>query len=454
MVHRLSKSKYLASHGGTAHLFEITGARGGDSSIDNNKEDVSQWGESTIDIGDYKVIPHGSNNDLPNEIRDTMMPNHLAGRIQKRKVELLIGQGPFTYIEEPDGKNFTRKPVLDKAINEWLQSINYHQLLIDRATEFINTEQIYSRVSLLRGGRLGNTGSFNNIISETSTECRLAYKRNDARKIPTHVFIGDPTVSNNQDDFQVLPLWDPLNPTKHPFSIHYCKLKSFGVKHYTMPSTYGVLPWIRRSTTIPLLIEKLTDNSLNIRYHITSPAKYWEDQEEKLKKNCENEGIPYKESMLDDFYYKTMDTLTEVLSGAENVGKFWHNQTVTRLIGGTAVEEGWKIEPIKQEIKEYVEAQIKVSDKSDFAVQAGLALHAALANVGADGKSDSGSEQLYAYQIHQISSTALAEFYVTKVLNDIIRLKFNSDIKVGFYQIAAQAQEDVTQSQRVKYQTR
>lgn len=147
------------------------------------------------------------------------------------------------------------------------------------------------------------------------------------------------------------------------------------------------------------------------------------------------------------------DALSDVLSGVDNVGKFWHNKTVTSMIGGRAVEEGWKITPIKQEVKEYVDAQIAVADKSDFAVQAGLGLHAALANVGADGKSDSGSELLNAYQIHQLTGIPIAELYVCKALNDLLKIKFKTKAKIGFYQVPAQRQQDTSESNRFQNQT-
>ena len=133
----------------------------------------------------------------------------------------------------------------------------------------------------------------------------------------------------------------------------------------------------------------------------------------------------------------------------ENVGKFWHNKTVTTLIGNQAQELGWKISPIKQEVKEYVDAQIAVANKSDFAVQAALGLHASLANVGADGKSDSGSEQLYAHQIHQLTGTPIPELYVCKAINDIIKIKFNTNIKIGFYHTTAKREQDVSESNRM-----
>ena len=202
---------------------------------------------------------------------------------------------------------------------------------------------------------------------------------------------------------------------------------------YPLPEIWGALPWIERNTAIPQILKALTENSLNIKWHITSPASFWDAKRKILMEKCKKTpDNPYKESMLEDLRKTILGKLSELLSGVENVGKFWHNVEVTKMVGATAHKEGWEIKPIEQKVKDYVKAQLEVALASAKFVLSSLGLHSALANVGADGKSDSGSEQIYALKIHQYTSTRLAEYYVCKALNDIIRLKFKTNIKLGF----------------------
>ena len=449
MGYRLKPNEYLGVSDGAAHYFEIAGreAAGNDSS--QTKEDFNRWKDRPLDIGDYKVIPFGSSNDLPNQLQETIFPNHLAPRILDRKVELLFGQGPYLYTQKPDGKQFTRIPAENPQILAWLESMDYETLLIQRGTEYYYSDQVYSKIRASRGARIGRTDAIASIEPLCNINCRLAYRRNDPLKRPTHVIIGDWSNSSNIQDFEVLPLWERNDPTKHKIAVHFTGFKSFGLTDYVLPSIYGSLNWIKRSTTAPKIIEAFTNNSLNVRFHITSPQEYWNDQEKIIKENCRDKGIKYSPKMLEELEDKIFDSLSEVLSGVDNVGKFWHNKTVSKLIGSQAQELGWKITPIKQEVKEYVEAQIAVADKSDFAVLAGLGLHSSLANVGADGKSDSGSEQLYAHQIHQLTGTPIPELYVCKVFNDLLKVKFGTDIKLGFYHTTAKREQDVSESNRV-----
>ncbi|TQI72281.1 hypothetical protein JM79_3239 [Gramella sp. Hel_I_59] len=455
MGHRLPSGKeYLGVADGKAHYFEIAGREATGSNASNSKEEFSRWNENPLRLGDYQVIPFGTNNDIPDEVQETIFPNHLAPTILDRKSNLAFGQGPYLYRFKPDGSQATRDPIEDAAITQWLDDIDVEILSFQRSVEYYYIDNVFTKIRNLRGSRLGMNKMAPVLEEMTSKRCRLAYRKGARSKKPTHVVVGDWKNSSNQADFEVYPLWDRKNPTKYPISIHYTNSKSFGMEDYALPKAYGTLNWIKRSTAAPRIIEAFTNNSLNIRFHITSPQKFWSDKEQELKNKCKNtQGLTYSPKMLEDLEEQIFDSLSQVLSGIDNVGKFWHNKTVTTMIGNTPVEEGWKITPIKQEVKEYVEAQIKVADKSDFAVQAGLSLHASLANVGADGKSDSGSEQLYAYQIHQLTGIPVAELFICKVFNDVIKAYFKTDIKLGFYQISAQREQDTSESSRTKNQS-
>lgn len=446
---RLDKDKYLGASDGKAFLFQVTGRDATGDQASQTKEEFNKWDDKAFDLGQFKVIPFGSGNNILNEIQEAVFPNHLAPRILARKAELLFGQGPYLYKQVKDGRQYYREPMEDKKIQDWLESFDYENLLIHNATEYYYAEQVAVRVRSLKGGRVGDAGALASLEQLSMINCRLAYLKTALKKTPTHVIVGDWTDTSKKDEFQYYPLFDPLNPAKAPFTVHFSGLRSFGLSNYVLPSTYGTINWIKRSTTAPKVIEAHTENGLNVRYHITSPQKYWDDMREELKKKCRDDDKTYKEKMLHDVEDEIFQSLTEVLSGIENVGKFWHSKTVTELIGGQPTELGWKITPIKQEVKEYVEAQIKVADKSDFAVQAGLGLHASLANVGADGKSDSGSEQLYARTNHEQTGLPIPEFYVTKALNDALKAKFKTDLRIGFYHIAPDRMQDVTSSQRV-----
>lgn len=444
---RLNNNEFVGVDDTNVAYFEVSG-RGSGTTSDSTKDSFTDWEENTLRIGNYKIIPFGDNNDIPNKIIDAVYPNHLAPRIQNRKVELLVGQCPYLYTEEiTEEGHCKRKAVKDKVLSDWLATLDYEEGLHFSAAQYYYTNVIFTKITRDRGHYIGQSSSVALVEGLDTTRCRLAYKASSKTKIPTHVIVGD-FKNGKESEYKIYPLFDKKEPTKYPVAVHYVARRSFGVSSYAMPDIYGALPWIKRSTAIPKVIEALTNNSLNIKWHITSPKEYWDEKRKLLQKNMKD-GEQWNEKILDELQEKIFNKLTSLLSGVENVGKYWHNETVTKMIGGSLTELGWKIMPIEQKVKDYVKAQLEIATKADFSVIAALGLHAALANVGADGKSDSGSEQLYAFKNHQNTSVPLAEYYVTKAINTVIKALFNKDIKVGFYQIAPEREQDVTSNKRI-----
>ena len=78
-------------------------------------------------------------------------------------------------------------------------------------------------------------------------------------------------------------------------------------------------------------------------------------------------------------------------------------------------------------------------------------MHPALGGAGESGKSDSGSEQLYALKNYLITGIDIPEMIVCKALNYAIKANWpEKEVKIGFYHIAPQREEDTTSTDRVK----
>ena len=133
------------------------------------------------------------------------------------------------------------------------------------------------------------------------------------------------------------------------------------------------------------------------------------------------------------------------------MGKFWHSTKTIKIEGNNLKETGWEIKPIDMNIKEFIDAQIEVSNRSDRAVSSGVGLHGALGNVNESARSNSGSEQIYALKNYLNTGIDMPEMIVTKPMNMAIKANFpNKDLKIGFYHDAdqAKAEQEVTESQR------
>lgn len=443
---KLSDDSYLSLADNNLNYFEIVGR---ESTNDPSIEKFTDWKDNTLDVGNYKVIPFGISNDIPQQIQEAILPNWFANRATKRKAELLVEQGYYIYEQVVDGTKYLRKPIENQPITDWIESIGGEKIFHLNAIDYYAQEAVFTKVFRSREGRI--TQGVPVFVEHVSAfSCRLAYLKTDTRKKPTHIIVGD-WVNNDKKTMVVYPIFNPLEPTKYPIAIHYVNLGAYGMQDYPLPDTYGSLEWIKNTTNTPKIFNAFGKNSLNIKWHIQSPQKYWEDKRTILQNNCKaaNPVIPYSEKMLETLKTDILDKLSSLLSGVENVGKFWHNEYVVELVGANAMEHGWKIEPIEQKTKEWVESQVRIHETAVNSMKASVGLHSSLAMVGADGKSDSGSEQYYAYAIHQKTATPIPEYYVCKAINDVIKVLFKTNLKVGFYRTQPERQQDITNSQRL-----
>ena len=196
------------------------------------------------------------------------------------------------------------------------------------------------------------------------------------------------------------------------------------------------------------MLESLTNNSLNIKWHIKSPVSYWDKKREYLQEQCELKGIKYDEKLLEKLKDDMFTNLGEMLSGVDNVGKYFESESVMNEFGNL---EGWEIIPIDMKVKDFIDAQLNISKRSDFTVASGLGLSPSLSNLSMDGNLSSGSEQLYALKLHLATDTYIPERIITKAINDAIQINFPSTkLKIGFYHEVVKAEENVNPEKRVK----
>jgi hypothetical protein len=410
------------------------------------------WNNRHNFIGDYVVYPYGSNNDLPDVIRKVVQSNYIAPGILKKKLQLLWGLGPKLYVEKIENSILTRFWQEDEEVSQWLQSWDFEKYLLQCATDFQHIEGVFSKYELTRGSRIGKP-FISKITHLFPDRTRLgAFKQNIMRDA-THAIVTDWSFNtlNALMEYKVYPLFDFTNPFSNANAVLYSNMYSFCTDYYTVPDLYGSLEWLNRSTAVPLIFKALSKNSINLKFHIVSPQKYWDNQERRIKENCTSRGIEYKNSMLLDYQRKFLEKISVVLSGDSNTGKYLHTTNEFTVDGTNLIEHGWEIKVIDQKIKDFVEAQISISQRSDHALSAGIGLHSALGNVSESGKSDSGSEQLYALKNYLLTGIDIPEMIVMKAINYAISANFPSKkLKLGFYHVQPEREQDVTESKRVK----
>ncbi|MHA3788331.1 hypothetical protein ACX0HA_08995 [Flavobacterium hauense] len=410
------------------------------------------WSSRTNFLGDYVVHPFGSNNDLPNVIREVVQNNYIAPGILKKKTQLLWGSGPKLFKEVfKDGK-LVKEWQDNPEIQAWLEDWDAESYILSCCVDYHHMEGVSTRFELSRGSRIGKNW-ISRLEHVPSDKFRLATHKDSltTSKNPTHGIVTDWGFNHINSILapKVYDLFDFRNPFKSRNSVHYSNMYSFCTDYYTVPDLYGSLEWLHRSTAIPLILKALSKNSINLKYHVISPQAWWDKAEKDIKENCTKRAIPYKSKYLDQYKQKMLTSISEILSGEENTGKYWHTSKTLTVDGTNILEHGWEIKVIDQKIKDFVESQILISERADRAVSAGIGLHGALGNVNDGGKADSGSEQIYALKNYMATGVDIPEMIVLKSINYAIKANFpGSGLKLGFYHIQPEKEQDISPSKR------
>ena len=377
------------------------------------------WESDPQIVAGKKIVPYGASNNLPVEIRNIMDANNLAPGILEREIGLLWGQGPELYLTviDKDTGDVRRSWTYNQEIADWLKSINYKRFLHMAMTEYKHLKGFFVKRTVSRGMRIGRKPAIAKMEVVPACDARLAWVDTGRLDDVKEIYEGD-FEYNCKNGVKTIPVYDHADPWAIPVSMSYHNSYSFCQRFYSKPGFYGSLAWIQRSSDVPELIKYLTNNGLSASYHIHSPQVYWDMKEENLRKKYPAKDDDWIRGKMEEIKDEIFKKISEVLAGKTNAGKFI--ETVDFWDEAANQVVSWKIEAIEQKVKDFIEAQIRVSEKADSATTSGIGLHPALSNIMVDGKLSSGSEMLYALKLYLASDTAIPEEIITEPIKQAI----------------------------------
>lgn len=404
------------------------------------------WEADPDIIAGAKIVPFGANNNLPVLIKNMLEDNSLAPGILEREIGLLHGQGPELYRTVVKNGDIVREWTYDEDIWKWLRSWNYRRFIDMATVEYKYMRGFFVKRFLKRGARIGRNPEF---VMEVcpSTDARLAWV--DSRRLEdvNTIYTGDFQHDCRRTGIKPWPVWDIRDPFRETASMSYHNTYSFAHNFYSIPSFWGSRKWIMRSSEIPDILKYLSDNSLVLTHHIHSPAGYWEQRREDLEIRYPRMEKKDLDAKLEELKTEIFRKISTVLSGKKNVGKYIETVDFFDDTSGQIVS--WKIEPIDQKVKEFIDGQIAISDQADEATTSGIGLHPALSNMMMNGKSASGSEMLYALKLYLASDISIPEETIMEPINQAIEVMFpGKKHRLGFYHKVVLREENVAVGER------
>lgn len=412
--------------------------------------DRRDWEVMPQSVGNYRIVPYGWNNDIPAFIRDTVSDNNLAPGIIARQKGLLWGQGPQLYRTVFENGQISQQWMEDPEAQAWLESWEYKRYLLGVMEDFLHTGGYFDARYLTRGSRLSREKKVSHLEHIPVGMARLEWPEDGSRRIEAckHILVGDFEHGCTGSGVMEYPVFDPKAPGKHPAAASYRRLDSFGRSFYSVPQFWGALRWIVRGSEIPSIFKYVTDNGINLAYHVHSSQAYWDYRREVLTKAHPDWSDAEIEKEIMNITKNLLDSMTQVLTGKENAGKMFHSIDCADDTGNV---HPWKIEAVDQKIKDFVESQLKIAEASVSAITSGMGLHPSLSNIMVNGKLASGSEMLYAFKLYLASDTAIPTMLITASINEALEINFpGRKLQLGFYHQSVKTEESLSAGNRLK----
>lgn len=410
------------------------------------------WEVMPQTVGNYRIVPYGWNNNIPAFIRDTVSDNNLAPGIIARQKGLLWGQGPQLFRTLYEDGQIVQEWVQDEEVQAWLESWGYRQYLLGIMEDYLHTGGYFDAKYLTRGSRLSRTKKISHLERLPVNMARLEWPEDDSRRIEAckNIIVGDFEHQCVATGVQVYPVFDAKNPGKYPVAASYHHLDSFGRSFYSVPQFWGAIRWIIRGSEIPTIFKYVTDNGINLAYHVHSSQAYWDYRRDVLRNANPDWSDADIEKEIGKITKELLDSMTKVLTGKENAGKMFHSIDCTDDMGNA---HPWKIEAVDQKIKDFVDSQLKIAEASVSAITSGMGLHPSLSNIMVNGKLASGSEMLYAFKLYLNSDTAIPTMLLTASINEAISINFpGKNLQLGFYHQSVKTEESISSGDRLKNQ--
>lgn len=408
---------------------------------------TQDWDGEPVTVAGVRVVPWGPDNNMPNAIRDLLEKNNLGPGILDRKTGLLYGQGPMLYRVRIENNERIQEWLEDDEIQQWLDSWDYKEYIRNNLVEYTHMNGHFTKYYMGKGVRIGRPW-VQRLESLHSGEARLVWPDDDSRRLENvKEFLTGDFESFRSRTFRKYPKFDKWNPTKYETAVKYHSMRSFGRSMYAISCFYGSVPWLENANNLPEIIRHLNENMIAAAYVVHSPQEYWNQKRELIMTMHED----WDEAKIQKEMERLKDELTEiiadVMAGKKNAGKFFSCVDFMDDLGHT---QSWKIEPIEMNIDKYIEAQAKISRIADSSTTSGFGLSPALANIIIDGKSDSGSQMLYALKIFYGADTQIPEEIALEAINDAIRINFphKKGIFLGIYRKVINKEDNVSAPDR------
>ena len=405
------------------------------------------WDKDPQSVGGVSIVPWGPDDQMPRMVRDLLEKNNIGPGILARKVGLIYGQGLQMYRNQIVDNEVQQQWQEDREVRSWLESWDSMRYVHDCLQEFVHMGGHFTMYQCAKSVRIGKPW-IHSLKCLPSADCRLVWP--DTKKTPhlddiRQVLYGD---MERWRQLQIFPVFDKWHATDHEAAIGYHSMRSFGRNLYAISSFHGSIPWMQDANDIAEIVRALNDNVIAAAYIVHEPQAYWHEKQTAIEQDHPDWTDQQVSTELDRLRDRITRQIADVMAGKQNAGKFF---TCVDFVDDQGHVQEWKIEPIELNLDKYIAAQKDIAKMADSATTSAMGLSPALANIIIDGKSDSGSQMLYALKIFYGADTRIPEEIALEALNDAMHINFpeKRDLWLGFYHKTVQKEDNVSADDRM-----
>lgn len=354
-------NKQLQLIGNSMRVSAVTGGV-----YETTKKEVEPEALNTSSSGSGKPwVKWGSDNNYPQRLIDAVKTDPVASLLEK-KTAFHWGRGQMFYKKEVDEKG-NEKIILvpDKdvpqEIKDFFRRVNWKKFMFGIISDFewwhsFPVEYITS-----------NDGKIIDIKWQKRKNVRTEW-RDEVTGEVNNYFLSGYWPTPPEGKFKKVPAFHPAGNTS---GIYVHDLPSIDKDYNPDAAWHGIKRWLDIAAKIPRWILANIDNSLNFKYHVKIPMKYFLDlcPVEAYKTDQERmEAIQKAEASL----YQKID---EYLAGEQNVHKAFYSKVAVDENGKE--KAGWEI--IVLENKTQHEAWLKAYGTAAMAMISGIGLSPSIA---------------------------------------------------------------------------
>jgi len=294
-----------------------------------------------------KFARWGSDNNRPQRVIDENMQDGTSAGALRFKIMAHIGAGLYFYRQKFENGKIFIEPLPDEEVYrlypeieefDWVNDIeNFQQSIVSDFEwhSFFHVQYIPN----IAGNKILN------VKWQRAKDVRCELRNPNTGEIDNYLLSGE-WPQENSSKIAKIPSFKRLDPFKVPNGIHMHRLPSVDKDYYPTPYWQSNLQWLEVAKKIPQWISANIDNSINIKYHIQIPEKYFQDLYPDSRYDSQEAAMAARKTAEEEI--KTnIDTM---LAGATNASKTFYTKFAMDENG--QILPGWSITELKNELKD------------------------------------------------------------------------------------------------------